>query len=382
MNWVPSVILWETGLDPERQEKAREYSRLSRRLLLLELGIGIILLLALLFTGASAALAYWLSLPLPWAAALYLLILVVAYGVVMGPLTYYQDFVLPRRYGLSNQNLRGWLGDKAKALALGLLLALCLITVVYWLMDGLPSLWWLAAGFIVFLLSLLLTWLTPTLLIPLFFRLKPLEDGGMKERLANLARLAGVDIKDVLTMNLSSKSTTANALLTGWGRSRRIILSDTLLRGYSADEIEVTLAHELGHHLHHDVAKLMVVHAVAFLLAFYLADLALKAGVVLFSFQGINDLAALPWLILILAILMLSLQPLLNWYSRHIELEADKAALELSNNPQAFTSLMTKLTNQNLQQAEPSRWAKLLFHDHPPYGERVILARDYGQQSS
>lgn len=374
--------LAEAALDPERQEKAREYDWLSRRLLLLDLGTAFFFLLALLFTGASAALAYWLSFPLPWAAALYLLILVVGYGVIMGPVSYYEDFLLPRRYGLSNQNLSGWLRDRARALALGLLFCLSLVTVVYWLMDCLPSLWWLATGLIVFLVSLLLTWLTPTVLVPLFFKLKPLEDGELKERLANLAKTAGIDIKRVLVMNLSSKSTTANALVAGWGGSRRIILSDTLLRGYSVDEIEVTLAHELGHHLHHDFAKLMSIHALALLLAFYCADLALRAGVVLLSFQGMNDLAALPWLILILAMLILFLQPLLNWYNRRTELEADRAALQLSNNPQAFVSLMTKLTDQNLQQAEPGHWAKLLFHDHPSYRERVILARDYEQKSS
>jgi len=368
------MSLAEAALDPERQKKARQYHWLSRRLLLLDLGTALILLLALLFTGASGVLAYWLSVPLPWAAALYLLILVVGYGVIIGPFNYYEDFTLPRRYGLSNQNLRGWLRDRAKALGLAVLLCLFLIIVIYGLMDCLPSLWWLATGLIMFLLSLLLTWLTPILLIPLFFKLKPLEDGGLKQRLANLARTAGIDIKHVFVMNLSSKSNTANALLAGWGSCRRIILSDTLLRGYSADEIEVTLAHELGHHLHHDFAKLMSIHALALLLAFYCADLALKAGVVLFSFRGMNDLAALPWLILILAMLILCLQPLLNWCSRRIELEADKAALELSNNPQAFVNLMTKLTNQNLQQAEPSHWAKFLFHDHPSYRERVKLA--------
>jgi len=379
---VTRTSLAESALDPERQEKAREYDWLSRRLLFLDLGTAFFFLLAVLFTGASAALAYWLSFPLPWAAALYLLILVVGYGVIMGPVSYYEDFVLPRRYGLSNQNLSGWLRDRARALALGLLLCLSLVTVIYWLMDLLPSLWWLATGLIVFLVSLLLTWLTPAVLVPLFFKLKPLEDGELKERLANLAKAAGIDIKRVLVMNLSSKSTTANALVAGWGGSRRIILSDTLLRGYSVDEIEVTLAHELGHHLHHDFAKLMSIHALALLLAFYCADLALRAGVALLSFQGMSDLAALPWLILILAMLILFLQPLLNWYNRRTELEADRAALELSNNPQAFVSLMTKLTDQNLQQAEPGHWAKLLFHDHPSYRERVILARDYEQKSS
>ena len=295
----------------------------------------------------------------------------------MAPLDYYHGFTLPHRYGLSTQALANWLRDKAKALALSLLLGLCLIVAIYGLMGYLPALWWLVSALIMILLSLFLTWLTPTLLMPLFFKLNPLEEGELKERLLNLSKRARVNIKNALTMNLSSKSTTANAMLSGWGKSRRIIFSDTLLQEYSPAEIEVTLAHELGHHLHHDIAKLMAIQAIVFLLAFYLANLALKTGAALFSFQGISDLAALPWLILVLAVFILLSQPLRNWYNRRIELAADKSALELSNNPQAFISLMAKLTDQNLAEAEPSSWAKFLFYDHSPYNERVVLARDY-----
>ena len=361
-------------LDPARQQKAWEYNKLSRRLLFLELGIGAVLLLALLFTHASAMLASLLTFPSPWSAPLYLLILTLGYGVVMAPLGYYQDFVLPHRYGLSTQSVAGWMKDKVKALVLGLLLGLCLVTIIYWLIENLPTLWWLAAGLIMFLLSLLLTWLTPTFLIPLFFKLKPLADGELKEKLLNLFQRAGVDIKECLTMNLSSKATTANAMLSGWGNSRRIIISDTLLQGYSMDEIEVTFAHELGHHLHHDIAKLMAIQAGTFLLVFYLANLALKAGVALFSFHGIIDIAGLPWLILVLATLILVTRPALNWYNRRVELAADETALELSSNPRAFVSLMTRLTDQNLSEAAPAPWVKLLFYDHPTYNERVKLA--------
>ncbi len=375
------MTLPQSAPDPTRQQKAREYSKLSRRLLFLELGIGAILLLALLFTGVSARLVSFLPVASPWSAALYLLILVLGYGIIVAPLGYYQDFVLPHRYGLSTQNVVGWLKDKAKSLPLGLLLGLCLVTVIYWLMECLPSLWWLAVGLIMFLLTLFLTWLAPTLLISLFFKLEPLKEGELKERLANLARRAKVDIKDVLSMNLSSKATTANAMLSGWGKSRRVIISDTLLRSYSFDEIEVTLAHELGHHIHHDIPKLMLIRTVAFLLAFYLTSLALTAGVVLFSFQGISDVAGFPWLVLVLAVFMLILQPILNWYNRRIELAADEAALKLSNNPQAFIGLMTKLTDQNLIEAEPGKWAKILFYDHPSYGERVKLVHKSIQQS-
>ena len=370
------------NLNAERQQKAREYSKLLRRLLFLGLGIGAVLLLAFLFSGASHQLAGFLPFASPWSAALYLLILAFGYGIIMAPLGYYRDFVLSHRYGLSTQNVAGWLKDKAKTLSLGLSLGLCIVIVIYWLMGHLPALWWLVASLIMFLLSLFLTWLTPTIVIPLSFKLGPLEDGELKGRLANLARGAGVDIKDVLIMNLSSKANTANAMLSGWGKSRRVIISDTLLQGYSWDEIEVSFAHELGHHLHHDVPKLMAIQTVTFLLAFYLANLALEAGVGLFSFQGINDVAGLPWLVLILVGVTLVFQPLLGWYRRHIELAADKAALKLSHNPQAFINLMTKLTDQNLTEAEPRRWAKVLFYDHPTYNERVKLAYKSIQQSA
>ena len=369
--------LREIAPDQARQQKAREYNRLLRRGSFLELGIGLILLLVFLFTPALTTSASLLAIPSPWSAALYLLILAAGYVLIVAPLGYYYDFVLSHRYGLSKQRLASWLRDRIKASGLGLLLGLCLVIIVYWLIGHLPALWWLVAALIMFLVSLILTWLTPTFLIPLFFKLKPLEEGGLKEKLVNLARKAGVDIEECLTMDLSSKATTANAMLSGWGKSRRIIFSDTLLQGYSWDEIEVTLAHELGHRLNHDIPKLIGIQAAIFLLAFYLTNLALRAGVILFSLQGISDIAGLPWLILVLAMLILVLQPARNWYNRRIEIAADETALALSNNPQAFIALMTKLTNQNLSEAEPAQWARLLFFDHPTYNERIKLAHDY-----
>jgi STE24 endopeptidase len=367
--------------DPARQQKAREYSKLARRGSFVKLGIGLVVLLALLFTPASAALANLLALPFPWSAALYLLTLAAGYEVIVAPLSYYHGFVLPHRYGLSKQSLASWLRDRAKGMGLQLLLGLALVIIVYWLIGSLPALWWLVAAAIMFLGSLILTWLTPTLLIPLFHKLKPLEEGELKHRLVDLARKAGVSIKECLTMDLSSKATTANAMLTGWGKTRRIIFTDTLLQGYPWDEVEVTLGHELGHHIHRDIPKLIGIRAATFLLAFYVASLALEAGAVFFSLQGISDTAGLPWLILVLALPLLLLQPALNWYSRRLEGAADETALTLTNKPRAFLSLMTRLTDQNLSEAEPTRWTKLLFYDHPTYNERAKLAHNYVSRS-
>lgn len=143
----------------------------------------------------------------------------------------------------------------------------------------------------------------------------------------------------------------------------------------------MTLAHELGHRLHHDIPKLIGIQSAIALLVLYLANLALRAGVVLFSLQGISDIAGLPWLILVLAMLLLVLRPALNWYNRRIEIQADETAFALTGNPRAFIALMTKLTDQNLTEAEPSRWAKLLFYDHPTYNERVKLVYNYVSRS-
>ena len=369
--------LTEPHLDIKRQELAKRYARLMRRLSFVELAVVGILLLVLVFGGVSARMSYFLSFPQPWASALYFVILVVGLGIIMMPLTCYQGFILPRRYGLSNQKLGAWLADRAKASALGVLLGLGIVIVVCWLLDRFPDSWWLWAGILLFLLILLLTRLTPTLLLPIFFKLEPLGDVELKQRLMNLAKRAQAQIVGVFTMDLSSKGTTANAMLAGLGKTRSIILSDTLLQQYTAEEIEVILAHELGHHLHRDIPKLIAVQTAMVLLAFYLADLVLKASLIPLDFQGIADVAAFPLLFLSLAAFGMMVTPFINAYSRYIETSADEAALELTADPQAFITAMTKLTDQNLAVADPSRWVEFLFYDHPPYTKRVGLARRY-----
>jgi STE24 endopeptidase len=374
--------LAEPHLDIKRQELAKKYARLMRRLSFVELALVGALLLVFVFGGVSARMSYFLSFPQPWASALYFVILAVGLGIIIMPLTYYQGFILPRRYGLSNQKLGAWLTDRAKASALGFLLGLAVVILLYWLLDRFPDIWWLWAGILLLLLSLLLTWLTPTLLLPIFFKLEPLDDVELKQRLMNLAKRAQAQIVGMFTMDLSSKGTTANAMLAGLGKTRSIILSDTLLQQYTAEEVEVILAHELGHHIHRDIPKLIAVQAAVVLLAFYLSGLVLRASLVPFGFQGIADVAAFPLLFLSLAAFGLIVTPLINAYSRYVEASADEAALELTANPRAFVTAMTRLTDQNLTVADPSRWVELLFYDHPPYTKRVGLAHRYNLRVS
>ena len=137
------MFLTETSPDTARQEKASEYARLTHRLFFAQLAIVGLALLVLTFGGISVKLSHFLAFSQPWASASYLVILALGYGLIMLPLSYYEGFILPHRYGLSNQDFKHWLVDRAKASALGILLALGIVITIYWLIEHTPNLWWL-----------------------------------------------------------------------------------------------------------------------------------------------------------------------------------------------------------------------------------------------
>ena len=367
----------EPALNQARQEQAREYAKAGRRLVFGDLALAGALLLLLVFSGFSLRLTGLLTLPIVPAASIYFVILMVGYGVLSAPLSYYGGFVLPHRYGLSIQTFGGWLGDKAKSGVLSLIFGAGIVAAVYWFITSFPQTWWLLGWGIVVLLSSILTTLAPIFIVPLFFKMKPLDDNELELRLEKLAQRAGTRVRGIYTIELSSKGTTANAALMGLGNTKRIALSDTLLQQYSPPEIEIITAHELGHHRHGDTLRLLVIQSAILLVGFYVANLALKASVLPLGFNGISDIAALPLLMLIFAAFSLVVIPLLNSYTRHLEMAADDFALRLTDNPKSFIDAMTKLTDQNLAEAQPSRWVELLIYDHPSYHRRVEHARYY-----
>jgi len=368
-------------LDSQRQEKAREYARIRRRLFFVDLALGAIFLLVLLFGGLSSGLRNLLDFPQSARVALYFVVVVVSYTVVSAPLDFYSGFSLPHRYGLSSQSLKSWLADEAKGMLLALALGTGLVVIIYLCLQEFPRTWWLLAFAVVVLVSVLLTNLAPVLILPLFFKTKPLEDSELRRRLLRLAERSHTKVRDVFQVNFSSKTTAGNAMLMGWGNTRRIVISDTMLQRYAPEEIEVVMAHELGHHRHGDIVKLIVVQSALILLGFYLVNLVLNRAVPGLNFEGVSDVAALPLLALVLAAFALVLSPLANAYNRHLEAAADRYSLVTTANPDAFAAMLTKLTDQNLSEGEPSRWVELLFYDHPTYSKRLELAERYRKES-
>ena len=368
--------------DALRQEKAREYARLTRRLFFIDLALGAIFLLTVLLSGLSAGLRNLLDYPQSARVALYFVILMLSYGIITAPLGVYRGFILPHRYGLSHQSRRSWLADEAKGVMLTLVLGTLLVVVVYLFLNTFHQTWWLWAFAFVVLVTVILTRLAPVLILPLFFKVRPLDDSELRRRLLSLAERSQTKVRDVFQINFSSKTTAGNAMLMGWGNTRRIVISDTLLQWYAPEEIEVVMAHELGHHRHGDIVRLILAQSTLMLLGFYLINLVLNWAVPKLDLEGISDVAALPLLALVMASFALILMPLTNAYNRHLEEAADRYSLATTANPEAFATMLTKLTDQNLAESEPSRWSELLFYDHPTYSRRLELARRYREESS
>lgn len=378
-------------LNPERQARAREYARIRRQLLAVELGIGLAFLLIWWWSGLTFRLRDTLEgLPVWAGLALYVIAFGASYIALTIPLTWYAGFVLPHRYGLSTQSLRAWVLDEIKGLAVAALLLLPLAEAVYALLRAQPDRWWIWAGLTYLAFTVVLVHLAPVLIAPLFYKFVPLTERSddaqeraraqaLADRLTRLAERVGTRVRGVYAFNMSRTTTAANAALIGLGNTRRIILADTLLDRYTPDEIETILAHELAHHVHNDLGKGIAFSTVLVLIGFYLAHLALRWGVSHFGFRGVTDLAAMPWFTLVMSGFMLLTLPLQNAWSRQRERLADCYALEATGLPHAFASAMARLADQNLAEAEPPRWVVWLLYSHPPIGERLRLAKQYAQ---
>ncbi|HLI90260.1 MAG TPA: M48 family metallopeptidase [Ktedonobacteraceae bacterium] len=373
-------------IDEERQQKAREYSRKRLRLSFIGMGVAAACLLIVLGAGLDkwlrnllqsaagrAPLLAWQPLPgwYPLQILVYFLIIILAYQIISAPQAYYGGYVLPHRYGISVMSFKAWLADLGKEFVLGLVLEAAVISLIYALLAFQPAWWWLWVGLVLFFFSVVMANLAPVLIFPLFYKFTPLPDGELKQRLLALAERANTRVRGVFTMQMSRRTTAANAALMGLGNTRRIVIGDTMVDRYTPDEIEVVLAHELGHHVHHDIWKLIISQAVLTFGGLYVANLLLHLVVAQRYYLSLTDPANMPFLFLLMGLFGLVVMPLGNSYSRAIEYQADEYALQATHKVEAFKSAMTRLANQNLAEVEPPAIVELLFHSHPSIRKRL-----------
>jgi STE24 endopeptidase len=259
-----------------------------------------------------------------------------------------------------------------------------LLVALYGVMRTFPQTWWLWAAAGYSLVSVVLTTLAPVVLMPLFFKFEPLqqEQQVLVDRLRRLARRAGTRIQGVYSFDMSRRTRAANAALVGLGKTRRILLGDTLVDEFTTDEIETIMAHELAHHVHNDVPLGLFVGTALEFATFFLAAQFLQIIANRLPFDSLADPAGLPFLGLFFGMTGLISLPLGNAYSRWREAMADDYALKVTNKPRHFASAFTRLANQNLAEADPSRWVRWLLASHPPLKERIAKAKRFAQSTS
>jgi STE24 endopeptidase len=368
------------------EDRSTRYHRLKRRASIAALLWSAGFLALVVGTGASAILRDW-SQELAEAAgagrgaaaavAVYVALLSLFHELGSAPISLYSGFVVEREYGLSNEGFGRWLLDEAKGLALGLVFGVIAASLLYWSIRQWPGTWWLPAGALFTILVLGLTNLAPVLLLPLFYRVTPLERAALRSRLLTLAERAGTRVVGAYEWGLGAKTRKANAALAGFGATRRILVSDTMLADYSDEEIEVVLAHELAHHVHGDIWKGIVFEMTLIFAGFYLSAAVLARAVGPLGLRGASDVAGLPVLLLAAGGVSVAMVPAALAMSRAHERSADRFALRLTNNPTAFVSAMRRLAAQNLAEERPPKIIQWLFYSHPPIHERIAAARAF-----
>lgn len=367
-----------------RKKLAKKYELVHNVLFLVDIVYTVAVILLFINMGGeggySSRLVEWIG---SWCAnywlqiLFYMVIITTVYMISLLPLSCYSGFYLEHKYQLSNETFFSWIKDKGKSLLLNIVFMVLFGEIVYLFLNVSQQSWWLWVGIVWILFGIVLSNIAPVLIIPLFYKLKPLEDTELTNRLVDLANRVKANILGVYEIELSAKTKKANAALAGLGNTKRILLGDTLLKNFTHEEIEVILAHELGHFYYNHIWKLIFFGGIITFGGLYVSSLILESSVTSLGFENITNIAAFPIFLICMFIFTLISTPLNNLYSRILERQADTFALKQTKAPKHFISSMKKLAELNLADEEPHPVIEFLLHSHPSIGRRVKFAEQF-----
>tara|TARA_Y100000034_G_scaffold136181_1_gene211321 strand:- start:2423 stop:3523 length:1101 start_codon:yes stop_codon:yes gene_type:complete len=359
-------------------DKAKRYNNIKLALNLGGTLSGWLFMLAIVLLGFSSWTEVLVS---SVTSSPYLALL--AFGAIIGivetilffPLSFYGGYILEHKYGLSNHTLRSYFWEKFKAFGVGLVIGVPLLLVFYYLLRTFPEIWWLYVGVFMFLVSVVLGRLAPTLIFPLFYKFKPIDDETVAATIRKRCGDAGMKVEGIFQFDMSKTTKKANAAFTGIGRSKRVILGDTLLEEFDHDEIDAVLTHELGHFKMKHLWKMMAIGTLFTFVGLYLVSVAYAAWIERLGFENITQLATLPLLTLLFGIYSFVSGPVQNSISRRHERQADRFSVEMRRDSSAMARALEKLADQNLADREPHPVVEFLFHSHPSIENRIAHLR-------
>ncbi len=353
-------------------QRAKDYQKQQLKLNLLEEICTLLFLIIWVkispyFVDKIPLQGYWLLIAL--AGALY-----ISYQLALFIFDYLAGYQLEHKYQLSNETFSAWLWRHTKMIILSGVFLGILVILLYTALWHLKYWYlWCWAGWMIF--TVLIAQIFPVIILPIFYKSTPLENETLLNRFRELAKTIGMNIEGIYSLELSKSTKKANAMLTGLGSTRRVLLGDTLLDNLSQKEIEVVFAHELGHHAHRHSFKLLTLNAVISIILFSLFYLILS------QYAGSDpqtmkiSIQQLPLIALVMSIFSFLSRPAINAISRYFENQSDRFALELTNNSDAFITAFEKLADQNLADPDPSTLVVWMYYDHPPIRDRIAMAK-------
>ncbi|MEQ6472365.1 M48 family metallopeptidase [Comamonas sp. wu1-DMT] len=366
-------------------QKAADYTLAKARVSLIDITLSAAVLLCWTLLGGLDWLNRWLLefiSPDLWQQLALLASFAVISALIELPLSLYQTFRLEQRFGFNQMTPGLWLADLLKSTLVGAIIGLPLAALILWLMGSTGPLWWLWAWGAWTAFNLLLMWIFPSFIAPLFNKFEPLADESLKSRVTRLMERCGFAAKGLFVMDGSRRSAHANAYFTGFGNSKRVVFFDTLLRQLSPGEVEAVLAHELGHFKHKHISKRMVLMFGVSLLGFALLGwlsqqlwfyTGLGVSVLLDPNIGVaaeNNALALLLFMLAVPVFSFFVTPLMSAMSRRDEFEADAYAMQQADGAQLASALL-KLYEDNASTLTPDPWYVSFYYSHPPAVDRL-----------
>lgn len=366
-------------------DSAKKYNNIKLAIGIGEGIVSFILLLLFVYLGYSLELENFLLnyFSNPYLLFISFLFMIGIVGSVISfPISYYSGFYLEHKYNLSNQTFLKWIWENIKGLLVSLVIGVPILLIFYFMLNYFGNYWWLPFAIIMFFVSVVLSQIFPILIFPIFYKITPIENESLKDRITKLANSANLKVENVYKFNMSKNTKKANAAFTGLGKTKRIILGDTLLDNYSDDEIETVIAHELGHFKKKHIIKNIIIGTASSFLTLYVIALLYQSSFSWFGFDSITQVAALPLLTIWSMLIGIIQTPLGNILSRKFEYEADEYAVIETKKPLAFKNTLEKLTVQNLGDKEPHPFVEWFFYSHPSIKNRIDALTKFAEKNN
>jgi STE24 endopeptidase len=351
------------------ENRAREYNRKKLAVRFIILFLSVFVLWGIVGTGAHQDAILQIGKLTSNYYFRFLLLTAWIGGIILFfeiPFKIYGEYVLEQIYELSNQTFWEYVKEKLKAFAVGIAIGIPVLFLFSYLFRNYQN-WWLYFAMILFFYTILLSILLPSVILPIFFNLTPIRDDQLKEKLKNISQKAGFHISGVYEFDLSRESKKANAALVGIGKTKRVILSDTLLHAFQMDEIAAIFAHECGHYRKKHIWKSIVLNFLIMLVGFKIVH-----KIFLVNATGPSyDLTNLPFLFLLIQWMEIFILPFQNMISRKFEYEADRESVRLMEDKKPLISALKKLASMNLIDVSPGKFVEWYFYTHPSMEKRL-----------